>query len=815
MLMNTNNQAITDVFRNRYLLKLIVNKIQSSGGETIELLGARLPLYIGSSYDALKHWSPQSNDKVFPPLRRRYLHLVQDLEWVIKNKYFGLLKDILTSHLKDVTVTPKLIELTQQCAGDPELMQFLLTNLSHQFREYFGSEKDVNTKDPPLPPVGLITGYLLGIVIHGDIQVWNAIINIINSIQNNNNNININTNATNNKSNESSIPSSSILHLLFRHTQIPETILESKNFTVDMIIKQCIISNKKEILVNIVETIGAKELGAFIDSMAESKHGSMLAVDLFDMDNSNTLVYLYQTLPIKTFSNLFGNPISAILATKDTTTITNYLSNCEIEQVTATNHITQYITYLFKPSPSSSSPSPSFQHISFILNHFAIFNQNESNKVSERMKQLVSPKEEAKGAGLLYCAELYLTMIKHDQHKRELMDQSQHTTTMRDSKQVKILFSICQYLVPALDKEGEEEEEEGKAERYTKRCEYLLDRVGFGFICKLGSLSLVKSSLSLLQSRSFGNQYINLLSNRLEVVEFCGDVICNHQKIAGLEFDIKYLLQALSLAYSRDQWDIIRYIVVMVLPCLDKSKTFIYVTPLLVHRASQLGHHDVVQILSVYVDNYSDFIIMEASNQQQQQQQQQQQTSTTETDPLIKEENQLIETVKNFLDVEGGGIPTDRVIRCWYQYYKDAISRQCYPLIEYLLTIDPMYRTTPPMIELDRPLAMSNFSFVKKLLQSPLNIPLVVALDSTWKIVGMYGTVEWVIQILQKYSPTKWNRSTNLTYIDQLVQGAKMNYKHGSQILKYINENDIIIVDIVHPKSIDYNVFGGNEITYL
>ncbi|EGG13634.1 hypothetical protein DFA_11395 [Cavenderia fasciculata] len=791
-----------------------------SNSETIELLGARLPLYIGSSYDALKHWSPQSNDKVFPPLRRRYLHLVQDLEWVIKNKYFGLLKDILTSHLKDVNVTPKLIELTQQCAGDPELMQFLLTSLSHQFKEYFGSE-DINTKQSShryfrtsLPPVGLIAGYLLGIVIHGDIQVWNAIINIINSIQNNNNkNINNNNttqsddniNNSNNtstksksvfssifsrtkkekekKSNESSSSSisspSSILHLLFRRTNIPEAILKSKNFTVDMIIKQCIISNKKEILVNIVETIGAKELGAFIDSMAESKHGSMLAVDLFDVDNSNTLVYLYQTLPIKTFSNLFGNPISAILATKDTTTITNYLSNCEIDQVTATNHITQYITYLFKPSPSSSSPSPSFQHISLILNHFGIFNQNESTKIVEQMKQLVSHKEEAKGAGLLYCAELYLTMIKHDQHKRELIDRSQHTSTMGGSKEVKILFSIYQYLIPTLDKEGEGEEE-GKAERYTKRCEYLLDRVGFGFICKLGSLSLVKSSLSLLQSRSFGNQYINLLSNRLEVVEFCGDVICN-QKIVGLEFDSRDSMQALTLAYSRNQWDIIRYIVLIVLPRLDKTITLIRVPPLLVHRAAQLGHHDVVRILSIYVDNYSGND--EPTNQQQTS------TTTIETDPLIKEENQLIETAKTFLRIENN--PPAHVVRMsWHRSYQDAVSRQCYPLIEYLLTIDLRYQPTPPMIELDRPLAMSNFSFVKKLLQSPLNIPLVVALESTWKIVGMYGTVEWITQILQKYPPTfKWQR----TYLDQLVQGAKMNYEHGAQILKHINENDILV----------------------
>ncbi|EGG19752.1 hypothetical protein DFA_06852 [Cavenderia fasciculata] len=813
---NNNNdntkELIQRVFKNVYLLRLILK--QTRNYHCVTWLGVQVPKY-DPSFLAVLRWPqvPSDESNSYSPLRRRYKHLLHDLEWVLKNRYYSLFRDIMTAHGKEATVPTRVIELTRECVQDGRVVRMLLETLPNEFTTYFStsdgcaadhmtphqrSKSGANPYVMPAPSsLRFVAQYLMSIVENGCFESWTAVVSFVNKglakrvirpppppqvsalsavfsyfVSG------TGADSESVSSNDADTHKHSILHLLLhQNTQLPPSMLKSRNMIVDMIIKLCITSNKKEILANIFETVGVDRVCAFIKLMADQPGYSQVSEYLLGdtIDNSETLAYVASVLPFKYFNILFKDPQVIIFRSKDIGVIAKYLTspiNTYNNDISILQLLCDSIkSKLSHPNTSTMSSPPSFQLLSTIINHFKQHIQINLKDIVDTINSFTPPPTLSspittkknnnhknninnnnlpinENNNILYCAELFFLLSKHDQKTRETLERDYFSQP--EWKKDKSLVAIYQCLIKQLDNND--------SEHFQQRCQYLLNRVGFGFICLFGSLALVKTSFSLLQKdqSGFGKHRVHLLSSNVKVLEFCFDIIL--KSIAGgvgqqfVVYEIAESTLAVSKAFERDEWDVIKYLTIKVLPVIDELKVF-NITLELHASASRRSEIQVVQAIKPYCLHFPNYSV----------------------DPQL-----LSSTIVEPTNIEE---PTTTEYRETYQ------DEDMDPRVEEKLNSRYKFQITQTDVYIDRPIQMLHIGYVKRLIQTYQDY-IVIQDPQTWKTVGMHGSVAWVEEILLKY--TKIEKMA--TCYDLLREGAKQNHDYGGEILQYIDNLSLKIL---------------------
>ncbi|EGG19754.1 hypothetical protein DFA_06854 [Cavenderia fasciculata] len=788
--------AAASVFKNRYLLLTILGFTRDY--DNVELFGARVPVYQPTQDDI--------RDKKKYCKRRRYLELVRDLDWVIEQNYYSLLRDILTTRPEEAArfATAKTIQLTQHLVGDTAMITLLLKALPDQFYNYFAPGRDDPTNVPSLGPVA---SYLQLIAQNGNVDVWNAVITFINK------GIASKTisapppippprggggiaffqfyTGTVETSDDNHPRFNTILPILFKQkVQMSKDTLDVRNIKVMQLIHQCIKSNQLRMLAHIINMVGVDRVCAFIDDMAINNNNNANPLQVHMLNDTHvaateTLQYISKTLPFKTLCNLFKTPLPMILLTNDHLLITSHLTS--FPKPTKSDYFT-FLDYLLRNhTTQSSSSSISPVVLTIIINHFLplVSTLTTCDELVHRVnstfttptKQNNQNKEIVCKYNLSYLIELYFELTNNKDKDKDV-----HNQKIEDTFQY-LVQQHTTHTEPTLN----------------KRCEYLLKRVGFYSICQYGTLEIVKTSFTLLQQTpkdntniKFGKQSVNLLSRDVSVLSFCTDIIVannnkNNNKLT-LTFNAKDSSQAIKLAFDntsgssgrgRQSWDIIEYLC-NIATTIPIFKTIFNIPPELYSVLCQKGLSNLAIALQPNGGNGNgssgDYSVVV--------------NPPDSSTPAVSQYQSTQDSLYRAQSILQNAQPHNYTSN-WNKLFDMATSRQQFLVVKYLVTNPP---STPiiPVISLDAAIQMMNFQYVKDLVESDLvRITLSVVAVETWQCVGTYGSLEWIEKILLKYDPYCTGRQL-IPRLQSLRFGAKLNYHHGTQIINELDTNPIL-----------------------
>ncbi|EGG19753.1 hypothetical protein DFA_06853 [Cavenderia fasciculata] len=662
-----------------------------------------------------------------------------------------------------------------------------------------------------------------------------------------------------------------ILTLLFDQNKLLESeVLHHRNKTLYTMIQQSIATNKKQVLVDIIDTVGVDTVCKFIDHARNII--PKLTLDQFKkeevINHCDTLGYLFKTLPLLTISQMLENTLAALLLTNDMSIINNHLSiakDIKLSQFNIRSHLTEYISYLFKtnlinsitPTITSSSTTTttttlanvtitdllsftgtfaifnseieySIEKIDTLINHHLHHKQQQSDNDNNQNNQ--NNNNQNNNNNILYFMELYFELTKHDHQTRRSIE----NCYFNNKKEETSYNPLCNHYQSVIEyfsilghcKGGSCVS--GTGGIFPVRCQYLLDRIGFGFICKFGSLDMVTMSHSLIHDTQFGGdgnyniQSFNLLSSDIKVLEYCTGCITQlgDNDSHRLEFNHLHSSPALTNALTRNpiQWDVIEYLVgVMSHPTLYKVFD---IDLSLYSKACLIGNTTIINSLKPFIPET--VIHNQNQNQINNNNNQNNQNNNILKSTKFKEH---IDSIKTTIKQEGNN--QDRIIQCWISMYRNYAFHCYFEVIEYMVTHIPEGMASIPELSIDRAIQTMNFLFVKQVIQ--MGIPLVINCVETWKTVGLYGSVEWIEKILCRYSKPPYPNDGQYTTTSQtfksvyeslpyLEQGAKLNQDHGDKILNYINlirqqqSKSDVTINLV---SIKQFISTSNSIEYL
>ncbi|EGG14772.1 hypothetical protein DFA_10645 [Cavenderia fasciculata] len=116
-----------------------------------------------------------------------------------------------------------------------------------------------------------------------------------------------------------------------------------------------------------------------------------------------------------------------------------------------------------------------------------------------------------------------------------------------------------------------------------------------------------------------------------------------------------------------------------------------------------------------------------------------------------------------------------------------AITSLQAPIIKYMYQYQGI--TNPPKCNIDQLMRAKQFQVVESLVDC--NIPLEIISIDTWKIVGTYGSPKW-IDLLMTYTKNIMQSPSDLqNYVDSLVNGLRWNIDQ-SNILDYLSNHTIL-----------------------
>ncbi|EGG15981.1 hypothetical protein DFA_09653 [Cavenderia fasciculata] len=788
---NHDDDVISRVFKNHYLLKKILTEIR----DDVCFLGAYVPrskLVIVTINDTHRQRTIRMVSN------KRYKHLEHDLQWVITNRHFALLKDILLLRRRNHHLLKSLAhdddEISSYCVissaiiDDPVVFDLLVNSYPQCFREHLGHGG-----------VGkhlTLFNYLQSMIIeHGNIQVWSLFHNLINNttLFNKHNNINNNSQDTTKKkpfrifenifgkspssslsSSSSSSTSSSSSSLSQQKTIIHKIQSMGERFTKEIIIT-CIQYGRKDILFHILDDIG-DWLSDYIKESKDIKVSLDQLGDIVDektrQDTRDMIGELVKRLSTPRLVQLLSGVTNRF--------ITNYI-DCLVP-IYETD-IIHFTTIYMKTSNPLVNRTKHDIHLQFdALNHIINKYQDQFKFSTTNINNIINP---------IFSG-----------------DRSNTTTTTTTIYQVLWIYQVYYqfYLSLNLDihptKDNRTFEKDlinylnihNQLEIFNNLnlIDYLLERCGFSYICQYGCLEMVQQSYKQLLKNPRANNdddrfKMNLKSNDINVLEFIMTLINQYDdpfdQMLSVTLDGQINLDNL---VSQMNWKVIEYLVENnqnqyftftassnSLDSIMWNGKFKLINSLsnlaLSHIQSFTNQRNLVNSLEMAHYYHHDSIVPVLGQDHQQNIKLVQYYLLIDDARFLNQRSVFFNRFRNIVDISIASRDYEMVLHL-YQYFKDnqlgrfpASSKQNY----FHFDLDFMIQNLDiKMIEI----ALS------------LEVPLSIKSDTTWKIIAKWGTIEWINQF-KKHIPT------NLNYFE-LSKGAMLNFniENRNSIIKYCND---------------------------
>ncbi|EGG15062.1 armadillo repeat-containing protein [Cavenderia fasciculata] len=343
---------------------------------------------------------------------KSYKQISKDLNWVIKNKYYVVLKEILVSmkqsrlegaeeskgagagggstllsvvkkedgvvggngNIVDTeedgdTIKFEASSLSLSLIDDPIIIGLLLDLFPQKFGELFFTINSPRVGGSRLTRFKTTKHYLQRIItVHGNIGIWNQTIHFIDNFKSfQPPSLPNSLDGCNNGGGSGSSGGDQTDYRLNLFETYLSRLWKHKERTIIKLINYCIRSNRKEILTNITDTVGVEKINQYLASDLWIKVMEDHEIDQLTI-NSEMIEFLHAKLSKYPFNRIFRDPVHALLLTNNVKLIID--NNICIEN----------------PNIPSSSSSP----LSTILNAFHPSSSTSRKKKEQHFKDLGS-----------------------------------------------------------------------------------------------------------------------------------------------------------------------------------------------------------------------------------------------------------------------------------------------------------------------------------------------------------------------------------------------------------------------------------------
>ncbi|EGG22465.1 hypothetical protein DFA_04593 [Cavenderia fasciculata] len=756
---NGSTEAITRVFKNKHLFNYILKRIR----DDVYYLGACVP-------------------KAMKLKRKRYNQLLMDLVWVVRNKHYGVLKYILESsqersrlHFQGVFSAQNNIIVESATIDNVDIVSLLMTTYQTRFKDYFTHDNTERTHKSLLS-IGDFFGWI--IVYHGNIDIWNLFINFLVSNQclkditklinnkkkstidkikgifqsNNNNNNNNNNNETNNTSGDDDSQTTINTKLVLEYFQKHHP---TERYYIHLLLKYCVVYGRKDIMRSIVHCIGPSKLVKYMVPFkdlsetgmgpAYTSLGSKLSPSPYLNQRLRTrymeMAEEYSTiLPPRIFLCLFFyssleyivnhriDILSPPPVPLDDDNIKHIHNNCigMILWDKDYNQLRSQFNSLLSIFTKYSHPLINLNNINHSIESLLQQNQSDSSSSQSKMEYYY-----------LWAMEVYYkyySMTPASSSPVSLIIQTYH---------IKLITFINNHFY-----KNNQNINNQNNQNNNNICKMLLERYGFIFIFKHGHLELVKQSYQLIGGRDkiqFGEIYCDFEQwpKDISVVRF---IIQNMPfELHNFEEKENYLLNQM---IKRERWDVVAYL-------LDTTQQI----DIIDHDDLDQDLDDLDKLMTLVKQILNFGIIISIS-------------FATVADAYGIKCNAVF---KQLID---RAVKTRQAsIICFlYNYFKDHQSHQNDPF--YLHKVETYFA-----IHIDHAIQEFDIDYLDILLKT--DMPLVIQDFETWRIVGLYGSQEWVHTLLTYTAPGY----ICYPYLSILKEGANNNHdiENKKAVLKYID----------------------------
>ncbi|EGG21689.1 hypothetical protein DFA_01575 [Cavenderia fasciculata] len=787
---------ILQVFRNKILLREILNKTR----DDIEFLGIQVP-------NNAVRVEVKDSQMTYHCKRKRFYHLGTDLVWLIKNRYYAVIKELLLKQderprfKKENFFSPNsdFIQVAMTSIDDAETFSLILSNYHQDFKDYFQEYFDpealrtrVHFKNESFPPSDFLVSLINN---HGNIDIWNTFIQFI-DFKCLNKNIDQppppSSSSTTKEKNSifSRLFSSSsskgkekekddkekysMLYVLSYFHKQPINDAYKQVFFISDLIKHCLYSGRKSILHHIINHFG-KSISKHLEEVCLEQKLSVPTLGVpfnyvIRRDIQKEMILgLRENLPLSVFNQIYYNTdhqfvadhmhLAYDLLEKDHShwihvyLANNPLNNCKDDGDIIKAHydclvnmFTKYKNQLLK-SIDISKMNDTIPHL---------FQQDPSLPVPTEYYQL-------------WIFELY---------KRYTLMPPPAVVFVTIQKQSHPLFE--EYIIKTISKNY------GNITDYSSMdlVSYLLDRCGFTMITRYGSVELVKLAYDFLREhrRNRYTHLISLQSNDIQVIEFLvGEVIYNNvntwDKPGHFGGEIQ---KAVDEHVEKGNFAIAEYLIE------NAGKISYDYQASTISKLLQNGSYKSIEAMKLQTD-----ISMPANFK-----------ISVQTLPALKyfhigrvffkpeygtstlkRDQELTQMLFELYDdeIESNSIITNKLVDVFKKAVDSAFLSNNLDMIEYLNyyyeTNKSRFKSQKELlfraIDLDRIISSMNFEMLALVIK--LQFPLKTSYMTSWRTVGMYGSLEWVEKVLYNSSFRPVSDRDRIPLLAALKSGALLN----------------------------------------
>ncbi|EGG15056.1 hypothetical protein DFA_09879 [Cavenderia fasciculata] len=755
-------QAIKEVlFHNKYLFLKILKYIRRD----VMVRGALVP---PPPPTIINHDFVKGAALVEPP--KRYLELTYSVSFLVNNKYYGTLIDIIKCNRLASDALSVGGHLAQ--VDDHNAMKRLIDLLYQPFKSHF----TINIKNTVTKDLEKIKNFLYLLVSHhGNIKVWRVVCDFINT------NGLVQDKGKSSKKEKSNI--TSIMQLMFAN--------RSDGYFAE-ILRQAVLFNRLDIVVDIVQDVGADRIIKYYTNPLKRMFLPKNQVLEFkpELADPETLTYLYNT---------FGDTLfSTILFPTTTMTMTALLMTYNIDIIQKNLH------------RFSHNKEEFYKSFKVTLNHFFTFvvgNQYIQESIgNSRIKSLYD-------CSLVIMNHLHFDLTLIHKTASHLFPPST-TTMVTEWYQVIVLFELFQLTIDIYSMDRDilcrMVSQFGNSQNCNQNiANYMVDKCGFNSVCKSGSLLLVSLAYQYVQLRvlvtpasSSNFHLISLSSNDLQVLQFLFPIVKDqlhsssssssfNQYNNELYYENQYCIND-RIAKGKPQWDVIDYLALE----SDSSCRFI-VSGASITRLLWNGSFAAVDKLIGDDGLIANYIIpsqeVDVNSARMAKYFKREQIIPNFGDNIKKNlelVSYMINVYENQLPLPVFNIMLKYAVYCGDMNTIDRIWGYSNQFID-----QQQNNQQPIMVQLDPLIKELKLSTIFELVER--SIPLYISSPDSWKIVGQYGHVSWIEDLLLKYTiPHQSNNgepcdtTIKSEYITKLLDGLKYNTDHKDSIIGYLWEHE-------------------------
>ncbi|EGG22926.1 hypothetical protein DFA_05056 [Cavenderia fasciculata] len=745
---NSNNRStlvILQVFRNNFLLKEIFGRVRK---DEIRLFGARVPV------------CKVVNRSGIECLPKRYTQLVNDLKWVIENRYYALLLDIFQTTVNTTgTMTPDQMAATS-AIEDIAVMELLLVKYKHHFINYFFAESSFSSS----PLIERIIAYLDGIVrsqSKGE-EIWNLVLGFID--RHYGEGMSFWGKAQSLVSSGRSNPSVLQSKLLLDHT--------STNNTNDIynVFKRAIFHNKKGVLVDILEKVGVKTLTTYLQTHRPWN---------IDPDISpSALEYLYRNFQMSSSSSstklpfifIFAHPTIACYLTHNIDIINHHNQQEKKEQGILTSDFYRYIKAAVSIGKSPTL-EPAYEQIHDCCHSLLATKKYpfDADVIGQTIESLLPVSEEVNKSikyYKLWVYEMYHLLYTHLGYiARNAVSSKNMITLLQDNNNDRVY-------------------------------QYLLSRAGFGYVCSYGTLEQVQGC-HLLQNDSIApgalDKSINLKSFDLQVIKYLFPIIRQHQKSNSIFFiELETTEQAISNAIFVERWDIIEYLIIEENAPYMKHANLVF-------SALVAGRFELANFLVARNSNIDDHVSHIPVNSKEMISYYPRDAYFKPTLGTNKEKNYTL--VRCIMERYNARVVDDQHLQvtsksiyfseysplpnCYSILLDEAVLQGDFDIFIYLYDLfNKSY-----IVNMDSLIEKYKFGFIAQLLERG-DIPFNICRLDCYAILGTFASVEWIENILNSpnLQPLKSGTQQHLQAFKMSATTKNIDNHHKQSFIKYYQQ---------------------------